>query len=185
SGEQVDVSRTVGWFTTLFPLLLRPAAPGAAGALSSVKVSLREGPSPRASYGILRYLSADTAVRNALREAQPAEILFNYMGAGALSVRPDGILKPVEGPRGVGRSPNAPRGYRIEVNGRLEDRSLRLDIEYARPAHGDSAIERFGDTLRAALLDLARITPAPFALAGLDAKGLDKVAELLAEIDEE
>ena len=84
----VDLSRTVGWFTTLFPVLLDPGAvdleEAMAGgtalgrALKLIKEQLHAIPEHGLGYGLLRYLNAHTAAE--LRGPSPAQIGFNYLG---------------------------------------------------------------------------------------------------------
>ena len=79
--DGVDVSRTVGWFTTLFPIALN-VQPGIAVAdsLLAVRDQLKRVPDRGLSYGLLRYWSADPAVRAALSGMPPSPVLFNYLG---------------------------------------------------------------------------------------------------------
>jgi non-ribosomal peptide synthase protein (TIGR01720 family) len=84
----VDLSRTVGWFTTLFPVRLDPGsvdfkeatAGGAAlgRALKLIKEQLHAVPDHGLGYGLLRYLNGDTAAE--LRRFAPPQIGFNYLG---------------------------------------------------------------------------------------------------------
>ncbi|HEX6640691.1 MAG TPA: amino acid adenylation domain-containing protein, partial [Thermoanaerobaculia bacterium] len=73
-----DLSRTVGWFTTMFPVTLDARSNDPARALKHVKEQLRAVPGQTLGYGLLRYLNDDTASRLADRE-QP-QIGFNYLG---------------------------------------------------------------------------------------------------------
>ncbi|WBB80484.1 amino acid adenylation domain-containing protein [Micromonospora sp. WMMD882] len=86
----VDLSRTVGWFTSLFPLRLDPP-PGAdptrpyvvdpaavAGVVRRVKEQVRAVPDHGVGYGLLRYLNPDTAPELA-RLGRP-DLGFNYLG---------------------------------------------------------------------------------------------------------
>jgi amino acid adenylation domain-containing protein/non-ribosomal peptide synthase protein (TIGR01720 family) len=81
----VDASRTVGWFTALFPvrLALPPSsveAPDWGAVIRGVKEQLRAVPDNGLGYGALRYLSSDPAIRAELA-GQPAPALsFNYLG---------------------------------------------------------------------------------------------------------
>ena len=90
----IDLSRTVGWFTSLYPVRLdigaldldEAVAGGAAlgRALKLVKEQLRAIPGSGLGYGLLRHLNPETAAQ--LRGFAPAEIAFNYLGRfGALS----------------------------------------------------------------------------------------------------
>ncbi|MGF6887585.1 amino acid adenylation domain-containing protein/non-ribosomal peptide synthase protein (TIGR01720 family), partial [Nocardia sp. GAS34] len=83
-----DLTRTVGWFTTTYPVRLDLsgididdafAAGAAAGAIvKSVKEQLRQVPGHGIGYGLLRYLNTDTAlVLGALPDPQ---VSFNYLG---------------------------------------------------------------------------------------------------------
>ena len=91
--EEVEVSRTVGWFTTIYPVLLEvsetgwsrlgegAAASAAGGELKSIKEQLRRVPEKGIGYGVLRYLSGDEALRERLkRVGRGAQVSFNYLG---------------------------------------------------------------------------------------------------------
>ncbi|MEO0769120.1 MAG: condensation domain-containing protein [Cyanobacteria bacterium J06649_4] len=78
--EDIDISRTVGWFTTTYPICLQLQAPEQSGiAIKSVKEQLRQIPKRGIGYGLLRYLS-DEPTRNRLANAHSSEVLFNYLG---------------------------------------------------------------------------------------------------------
>ncbi|MCZ4590656.1 condensation domain-containing protein, partial [Rhodococcus opacus] len=83
-----DLSRTVGWFTTVLPVRLDIGAAdlddaftGGAGAgvvVKSIKEQLRSIPDRGIGYGLLRYLNQDTAEQ--LRSLPVGQISFNYLG---------------------------------------------------------------------------------------------------------
>ncbi|HEX4716141.1 MAG TPA: amino acid adenylation domain-containing protein, partial [Ktedonobacteraceae bacterium] len=77
----VDLSRTVGWFTTLFPLVLEVGPqPEPLAALRATKATLRHIPQRGISYGLLRYLHADPELRARLQEQPQPAVSFNYLG---------------------------------------------------------------------------------------------------------
>ncbi len=79
--SDVDLSRTVGWFTSLFPVLLQlPSDEQPASVLKSIKEQLRSIPNRGIGYGILRYLCEDTTVNQQLQTIPTPEISFNYLG---------------------------------------------------------------------------------------------------------
>jgi amino acid adenylation domain-containing protein/non-ribosomal peptide synthase protein (TIGR01720 family) len=93
--DSVDISRTVGWFTTMFPVALTLKGVDwrhdVSSALKCVKEQLRRIPNRGAGYGVLKYLNSRTS--KSLRDMQPreniaGEVLFNYLGqiGGAPSV---------------------------------------------------------------------------------------------------
>ena len=81
--------------------------------------------------------------------------------------------------------PASTRAYALEINARVDAGRLIFDIEYSRRLHTASAIERFADALRQALGAIAATQPSSFALAMVDAAALSRVADLLADIDDE
>ncbi|GFH38514.1 non-ribosomal peptide synthetase [Streptomyces pacificus] len=72
-----DLSRTVGWFTSLHPVRL-PAAEDPLDALKQVKESVRSAPDSGAGYGMLRYLNPQLAP--VFARLSTAQVLFNYLG---------------------------------------------------------------------------------------------------------
>ena len=75
----VDLTRTVGWFTSLYPVVLRTeAGEGVATVLKRVKEQLRGVPERGIGYGLLVELNEEETVREEL-EVQ-SEVSFNYLG---------------------------------------------------------------------------------------------------------
>ncbi|MFD3471226.1 amino acid adenylation domain-containing protein [Streptomyces sp. NPDC058682] len=95
--DGIDLSRTVGWFTTVFPVRLDPGrldwnklwsgGPAVGRALKAVKEQLRAIPDNGIGYGLLRYLNPETAP--ALASAPTPQIGFNYLGRFDAGGRPD------------------------------------------------------------------------------------------------
>jgi non-ribosomal peptide synthase protein (TIGR01720 family) len=79
---EVDVSRTVGWLATFFPVLLDLGdARGPQEELRTIKEQLRRIPRRGLGYGVLRYLSPDPAVVERLRALPEPQVRFNYAGS--------------------------------------------------------------------------------------------------------
>ncbi|MEV7009218.1 amino acid adenylation domain-containing protein [Streptosporangium sp. NPDC051022] len=86
--DGVDLSRTTGWFTSVFPVRLDPGAvtwpevvqgrAGVGSALKRVKEQLRAIPDHGIGYGLLRYLNPETSA--VLGERPEPRIEFNYLG---------------------------------------------------------------------------------------------------------
>lgn len=76
SGD-IDISRTVGWFTTLFPLLLEEKKASLSEKIKKVKDNINSVPNNGIGYGIYKYMDSDE-IKN--REIVQEEISFNYLG---------------------------------------------------------------------------------------------------------
>ena len=87
--DRLDVSRTVGWFTTVFPVTFELAEQTADAAVRSARAALQALPMRGAAYGMLRYLHPESGTRRSLAERTESEILFNYLGPVDDLVPPD------------------------------------------------------------------------------------------------
>ncbi len=76
--DNLDVTRTVGWFTSLFPVRLTPEV-SLDGSIKAIKEQLRGVPHKGIGFGVLRYLG-DEASRAALSQLAVPRITFNYLG---------------------------------------------------------------------------------------------------------
>jgi non-ribosomal peptide synthase protein (TIGR01720 family) len=143
----VDVSRTVGWFTSLFPVLLDVSeADDAGSALKSVKEQLRAIPRHGIGYGILRHLGGVEDL-----PAPAAEVIFNYLGqiaegAGPLRLAPESAGAP--------HSAQGRRPYLIEVKAGLFDGCLRVRWSYSAAVHAEPIITALAERFIARLRDL-------------------------------
>ncbi|XQU70462.1 amino acid adenylation domain-containing protein [Cupriavidus sp. H18C1] len=76
--ENVDISRTVGWFTSLFPVVL-PVLGDTGSSIKAVKETLRGIPHHGIGHGLLRHLGPQ-AIRDELAALRSPRITFNYLG---------------------------------------------------------------------------------------------------------
>ncbi|WP_255653948.1 non-ribosomal peptide synthase/polyketide synthase [Corallococcus sp. EGB] len=180
----VDVSRTVGWFTAAYPVVLDVAGHGSEGALlRAVRDSVRTVSGRGASYGLLRHLRADDLSREL--GAWPAPpVAFNYLGqfdglASGLT-----LLEPANGSTGLAKAPCALRTEVLSVGARVLNERLRLEWTYSEHLHQRATVEALAgaslETVRAlvalrATPDALRYTPADFPLANLSADALERI----------
>jgi non-ribosomal peptide synthase protein (TIGR01720 family) len=188
--EGVDLSRTVGWFTTIFPANLDLRGTNGPGdVLKLVKEQLRRIPGRGIGYGMLRYLGGDEKLAAQLRSAPRPEISFNYLGQFEQTA-PASPFALVEGSMGPARSPRARRSHLVSVNSLVVGDRLRMDWTYSEAAHRRVTIERLAENFIEALRSLIRhctsphaggYTPSDFVESGLNQEELDS---LIAEISE-
>jgi len=180
----VDVSRTVGWFTTLAPMLLELEEAFHPGAgLKGVKEQLRRIPKEGIGYGVLRYLNSDVAIADKLRMLPQAEVLFNYLGQFEQALSESSLFAPSKEPIGLLYSPRGSRSHLLEVNGFVDGGQLHLEWTYSENLHKRVTVERLAEGFVEALRSLIAhcrspeaggYTPSDFPLAQLSQEELDK-----------
>jgi amino acid adenylation domain-containing protein/non-ribosomal peptide synthase protein (TIGR01720 family) len=190
----LDTSRTVGWFTAQFPVLLEAGAGrDAAFVLRSVKERLRAVPRGGIGYGLLHYLRGDEELSEALRAQPRSEVRFNYLGQFDRPRESAVGLSPAAGDAGLAVSPDAPLSHLLDINlrvvgGRLEaswryseETFVRAEVEETAAAYFDelrglSALCRRGDA--------AAHTPSDFPLARVEPRALDALAASHAPLED-
>ena len=179
-GDDLDVARTVGWFTTLYPVVLQPdTLDDPRRALTTTKEQLRSVPRQGIGYGLLRYLADDSA-RTRLAQTD-AEVLFNYTGRTAPRFSEG---SPFQTPFQLwgSRHEDGTRGHLLEINASIVDDALIVYWTYSTNRHEPATIRRLADDTLAALRTLVAhcldpeaggYTPSDFPDIDLDQDGLD------------
>ncbi|WP_448032947.1 non-ribosomal peptide synthase/polyketide synthase [Bradyrhizobium liaoningense] len=182
-----DVSRTVGWFTTAFPVRLPGGSGDDAALIKSVKEELRRVPNRGLGYGVLRHLGTE-AQRDALSALAEPRIVFNYLGQFDSSMGENAPFRLAPESSGPMRSDGAPLGRWLSINGQVGQGQLRLSFSYGRRRYRRATIERLAEHYAAALRELVAhctggargVTPSDFTLSDLSQADLDA---LVAAID--
>jgi non-ribosomal peptide synthase protein (TIGR01720 family) len=142
----VDVSRTAGWFTSIFPLLLEVDRPDdLSAALGAVRDQLERLPWHGVGYGLLRYLCDDQEVRARMRAVPQPQVNFNYLGQfeqGAFEVTPEVPLRIAPESPGAEQDPQGVRPALIYIVGTVADGTLDIMWSYSANVHKRSTIER-------------------------------------------
>ncbi|WP_327303970.1 amino acid adenylation domain-containing protein [Streptomyces sp. NBC_01298] len=184
TGIEPELSRTVGWFTTLFPVTVDPGTTGdftdpryLAAALKAVKEDLARVPSNGVSYGALRYL-ADAAFT-----APAPQVLFNYLGRFDAGASGDWQLSGTTGQLGEKRDPRMRLPRALEFNAIAEPSAtgayeLVTTLSWPDGMFTDEDIEAIGGYFQAALTALAALeegghSPSDFPLVRLTQADVD------------
>jgi non-ribosomal peptide synthase protein (TIGR01720 family) len=188
--ENVDLSRTVGWFTAITPMLLDlDGAYDAKAALRRVRDCYRAVPDGGVGFGALRYLSSDQTTREEMGRIPAPEISFNYLGqrdAHSNSTHMPG--NGTEQRRGLLVRPSAERLFKLDISGAVERDRLTITIVFSEPCHKRSSVEALALHYAQALRDLidrcAEATPAHYTVADFPAVQLEQteIDELVAEL---
>jgi non-ribosomal peptide synthase protein (TIGR01720 family) len=183
------LSRTVGWFTTTYPVRLEVIeTESAGGALKRIKEQLRRIPSRGLGYGVLKYLSEETDVKKQMREMANAEVLFNYLGQFDQVVNESEFWAGAVESAGSNQSELGDRSHLLEINGLIAGGQLRMSWSYSESRHRRETVKQIAceylERLReliahCQLPEAGGYTPSDFPKARLSQQELD---ELLAEL---
>jgi amino acid adenylation domain-containing protein/non-ribosomal peptide synthase protein (TIGR01720 family) len=152
--DDVDLSRTVGWFTTVFPVALHIAQgqPDWPWLVRSVRAQLRAVPGNGLGYGALRYLGRGER-SEALADRPRPQVLFNYLGQldQVVGVEDSALFRSFDD------APGEPEigGHPLTITGAVRDGRLRFDWDYDPSAHRQATVERVAANFRSALIAIA------------------------------
>ncbi|WP_430906602.1 amino acid adenylation domain-containing protein [Maribacter sp. 2-571] len=151
SFAEVDLSRTVGWFTSIYPVYLTRQT-GLQDQLIHVKECLRRVPFQGMGYGMERYLG-----EAATPEAVRYPVSFNYLGSFDGVTQTTGAFKLVDVPVGPIQAPDGPRQFALEVSAVVVEGRLRLALAYNRLYHTQRDMEQLLDQIKGSLEALANM----------------------------
>ena len=158
----VDVRRTVGWFKTIYPVVIPCASPRRAGSrqlLDEIGATLKSVPHYGIGYGLLRYLYAPTARH--LGAFRPPDIYVSHLGTfpdvppgqsedAPVRLDSDTALPAREAVPGL--------GHAIELRVYRAAGELHVDWWYDTRRLGRTDVDSLSRHFRAALLELTRDT---------------------------
>jgi amino acid adenylation domain-containing protein/non-ribosomal peptide synthase protein (TIGR01720 family) len=150
--EGVDLARTVGWFTSIFPLVLdlgKSSKP--LEALRAVKDQMRAIPNRGIGYGLLRYLSGRKTVVDQLASLAEPEVRFNYLGQQDRSLSSSRLFISTHDSGAEAQSLRGNRAYLLNVIASVSDGQLRFNWTYSENVHASETIERLAETTLAEL----------------------------------
>jgi amino acid adenylation domain-containing protein/non-ribosomal peptide synthase protein (TIGR01720 family) len=174
----VDLSRTIGWFTAVYPISLPlPAGGGDAAQIKTIKEHLRAVPHHGIGYGISRYLRGT----HASTRWPGAQIVFNYHGQHATAPAATSAVYTRGASTGTERAPAGPRPYLIEIDTSIIDGEFRAAWTYSAHHHARHTITHLATSFHTHLQTLithctsgtSGATPSDFPSAGLDQAALD------------
>lgn len=184
-----DLTRTVGWFTTLYPVETGGSR-SMVELVKQTKEALRATPGQGLGYGMLRELSADTDVRERLKRAGEAAVLFNFLGQVDEELGGEWRLAREEIAPGTGR--RRERAWEVEVVARVHNRKLVIGWRYSRERLPKEHMKQVSAAVVDALRELIgsrdssamSVSPSDFPLArGLDQSKLEKVISKLQKAE--
>ncbi len=179
--EGADASRTVGWFTARYPVLLDLAGHADPGAqIRATKQMLRQVPHGGSTYEALRQATAGP-------RAPLPQVAFNYLGQLGRDLQAQGWRWMDEEP-GEAIAPEARLAHELEIVGFVVEERLQLAIAYAQGRIAPERIARLVAALERELVLVIEhacaqggpeLTPSDIDYDGFDAQALDAFVKSL------
>ncbi|MGC4098050.1 MAG: amino acid adenylation domain-containing protein [Nitrospira sp.] len=184
---ELDVSRTVGWFTSVFPVTLElPGGESPGEALKTVKERLRRIPNHGIGYGIIRYLT-----KNGLDAAQPRSVArvpvgFNYLGQFDAVATDESAFILSADTVGKEHDPRNPMEYELDINASVVNGRLEVMWTHSRERYRPETITSLAETYLKDLqtlithclsADAGGYTPSDFPSVELEQDALDAILE--------
>jgi amino acid adenylation domain-containing protein/non-ribosomal peptide synthase protein (TIGR01720 family) len=151
--DELDLSRTVGWFTSMFPVHLRPGNGEVAESVRAVREQLAQLPERGLGFGVLRYLGR-AEVREALAVLPQPRITFNYLGQLDQAASAQSLFGAAPESLGDFHSPSAPLANWLEIIGQVQDGRLGMRCIYSRKRYRPETVQGLLDAFQAELHSL-------------------------------
>ena len=189
--DAIDLTRTVGWFTSLFPVKLTPAT-DLATSIKAIKQQLRDIPGKGLGFGLLRY-QGPVEVQARLAALPSARVTFNYLGQFDQSFSDDALFVPARQASGAAQSPDSPLANWLSVDGQVFGGELKLDLSFSQACFDKADIQALAAAIESNLQAVVAhcidprhggVTPADFPLADLTQAQLDDVPVTARQIED-
>jgi len=189
---KIDITRTVGWFTTMYPVVMDMSYKDMGYQIKAVKETLREIPNKGIGYGILKYLVLPENRKGVELKLKP-EISFNYLGQFDEDIEPS-VFEVSELSSGASVSGEAKNVHAIDINGMLARGKLGFSIAYNGYEYSEETIGKLAEGYHRALTDIieycvnkeeAELTPSDISTGKLNIDELNALYETLGEINAE
>jgi iturin family lipopeptide synthetase B len=177
----LDISRTVGWFTTVHPVVVDlPANRDLGYQVRAIKEQLRSVPDEGAGFGRLRWMSGP---RRAAELAGAMPILFNYLGRIGEAVARHGFSWD-DTAIGADVDGGLPRHHEIDLSAALIGEELRLTLRYGGRRLDGAKARRLVELWAEEASSLAdhlvreavpRLTPSDLTYAGISLDDLERI----------
>ncbi|MCP5053602.1 MAG: non-ribosomal peptide synthetase, partial [bacterium] len=189
--EDIDISRTVGWFTSEYPVLMdisdeHEHEDDLGRQVKEIKETLRRIPDKGIGYGILKYLT----IKDSESDTEPAfemkpRFSFNYLGQFDADVQQTGFQMAVES-AGAVRNENEQRDYELAVSGIIGANRLTVNIEYSKKQYKPGTVKKLSSHFKSSLLEVIefcaskhkekpQLTPSDFTYPHLPIETVDRL----------
>jgi non-ribosomal peptide synthase protein (TIGR01720 family) len=191
---QLNINRTLGWFTSLYPVVLdMKKVKDISYGIRWIKETLRKIKNKGIAYGILKYLTPKKYLNGLSFTLQP-EISFNYLGQfGQENVKPgEPSFKISDVKIGNPISPQSERPYKLYITGMVIGKQLRFSFSYNCNEYHKESIKDLADCYKSNLMEIIThclekeekaLTPSDLAYSEISLEELEELQAVMEEID--
>ncbi|MGR3186453.1 plipastatin non-ribosomal peptide synthetase PpsC [Bacillus subtilis] len=187
---ELDISRTVGWFTSMYPALIsfENHRDELGTSVKTVKDTLGRIPNKGVGYGMLKYLTHPE--NKSITFSKTPEISFNYLGQFNDIERQD-TFRPSSLGSGKDITHTWKREQIIEMSAMTADKKLHFNLSYPPARFHRNTMEQLINRIEHFLLDImkhcagqqkAEKTLSDFSSQSLTAEDLDSISSLVEEL---
>jgi amino acid adenylation domain-containing protein/non-ribosomal peptide synthase protein (TIGR01720 family) len=197
--KEVEISRTIGWFTTQYPVILdMTGQKELSHRIKHVKENLRGVPNKGIGYGILRYITPPEKRENLSFTLEP-EISFNYMGEFGVDMEQDEqprnngeVFRMSSLSMGNSTSPQLERPHHLFINGMTVGGRLRMTFTYNKHHYRKHTIETLTRSYKQHLIEVIEhctgkkekeLTPNDLDYSDVTIDELEELQEEIIDID--
>ena len=186
--KDLDITRTLGWFTTLYPLSLEIPSHEEKTLITNIKERLREVSPHGLSYGLLRYLQSETEISDNL-----PDISFNYLGQVRNETGEDKFFSLLNQDTGLAHDPNGLRSHIIDIIAIVVEGELRIDWLYSSNLHQSKTIDKWADDFGRNLQQIlhhcttpgvGEYTPSDFPLVNLNQSAISSLTTKYPDLED-
>jgi non-ribosomal peptide synthase protein (TIGR01720 family) len=181
----LNLSRTVGWFTSIYPLVLElPETDNLGYQIKFIKESLRKVPNLGLNYGTLKYLASPEQRIGLNLQDNMVPLSFNYLGQLGDAESESSIFTVDWDSVGQGMSPQTPRAHDVDILSWVYDGKLEISINYHQQRYQPATIQRLATAYQHALHTViahchsqqgSELTPDDLTYKGLSLEDLDNL----------
>ncbi|GEM_PF-6303333 len=145
--NDIDLSRTVGWFTSFYPYHLEIIPQeDHSNALQRISQSLKSIGGNGIYYGINHYLKPQQSEATNLHSAQP-EIIFNFLGKQSIETQNYSSFTPASDTPPYSRDLDAPLTSKLEINAHIKEKQLEVSWRYSKKLFQSDTIKKLNSLL--------------------------------------
>ncbi|NLD48471.1 MAG: amino acid adenylation domain-containing protein, partial [Clostridiaceae bacterium] len=189
--EDLDISRTVGWFTSIYPVVFDiEKGEDESFTIKNIKETIRHVPNKGAGYNILKYMTSEERKKGLEFKLEP-EICFNYFGQFETGTE-DGLFRMSDIGYGNPVGETSDRLFTLVFTGVIMDGVFSLTIDYNCKQYRESTVNTLAQNYMKHLVEIiehckdkgnTELTPSDFKSNDLSIEELEDISDMLEDIE--